>query len=189
MKICIKFLVITVVVLISIKVSAHVCNQKIKMTSGTFFNPENHLQSVFSDSTNADSLTLLKVNYPAVYRKLIKAYNNAENLKYLVEGKVLYASFNINRHKVSAVFSLRGYIRYSIANLGSELPKQITQKLKIEYPAYTIFFGREIKINNETLYQVIIEDSYEYRVINFMNEEMEEQRKVKKLCEFELARF
>lgn len=180
MKICIKFLVITAVTIISIKAGAHVCNQKIKITSGTFLNPEKHLQVIFSGSPIDDSLNLFIVNYPVVYRKLITSYNTAENLKYSTVGKALYITFNYNSHKITAVYSLSGKIRYSITNLGESLPIEITQKLKVEYPAYSIFNGKDIRMNNETIYQVIIENSYEYRVINIINDETQEIKKLKK---------
>jgi hypothetical protein len=161
---------------------AKICVRQMKTFSNKYllFQPTENFKNNLVKEIVLDSLNILKKKYPAVYKNLIREFSNAGNIKYTVEGKILYAFFNSNRHKVSAVYSLNGYNKYSITNLGTELPKNITEKIKTEYPAYTIFFGREIKADNETVYQVIIENRYGYRVINFLNEEIGEVKKIKK---------
>jgi hypothetical protein len=127
-----------------------------------------------------DSVNIIKEKYPAVYKNLMREFKNAVNIKFTLDGKVLFISFNNNLYKVFTAYSISGYNRYAVTDIGTALPKKIAEKIKIEYPAYTIFFGREIKADNETVYQVIIENRYGYRVIDFINEEMEEVKKIKK---------
>ena len=127
-----------------------------------------------------DSLNKLKVNYPGIYQNLIQEFKKIENLKYSIEGDALYVAFQNNANKTSAVFSFDGKRRYSITNTKGDLPKPISEKIKNEYPTYTIFSKKTIKTENETIYQVIVENNNEYRVINFLNEEMEELQKIRK---------
>jgi hypothetical protein len=78
------------------------------------------------------------------------------------------------------VYSPDGKIRYSIANLGLALPALITEQLKNEYPGFSVYYGKDIRVNNKTIYQVIIENKKEYRVIHFTDTEMEEVKRLKK---------
>lgn len=127
-----------------------------------------------------DSLLLLRENYPAVYLKLVTAFQNIEALHYTVDGKALHITLTSNRNKILTVYSPDGKIRYSITNLGLALPALITEQLKNEYPGFSVYYGKDIRINNKTMYQVIIENKKEYRVINFLDAEMEEVKRLKK---------
>lgn len=127
-----------------------------------------------------DSLLLLRENYPAVYQQLITQFNTIESVHYSVEGKVVRITLTSNRHKILTVYSPDGKIRYSIANLGLTLPALITEQLKNEYPGFSVYYGKHIRVNNKTMYQIIIENKNEYRVINFQDAEMEEVKRLKK---------
>ncbi|NOT90166.1 hypothetical protein [Ferruginibacter sp.] len=142
--------------------------------------PIEYLQVILLKKTEFDSLIKFKEKYPAVYKTFSQEFNNAENIKYTVDGKILFLTFNSKGYKVTAVYSMNGHNKYSITNIGTVLPKTVVDKIKTVYPAYTIFYGKSISISSETIYQVIIENNYEYRVINFSNEEMEEIKKNEK---------
>jgi len=142
--------------------------------------PSCYLKLPVLELAKDDSLNVFKENYPAVYKKLIKKFDNVKSLKYTIGKKLIYLSFSDKENKVDACFSQAGFIRYSISYMGTTLPETLIGKIKTVYPDYTIFYGKCIRISNETIYQVIIESNFEYRVINFSNEEMEEIKKCRK---------
>ena len=128
----------------------------------------------------ADPLLLLQKNYPVVYKNLLQEFNKVESLNYTLKGDELHISFSKNKNNVFTVYSIDGKFKCSIENMGLALPTDITEQLKKHYPAYSIFNGKNIKINNKTMYEVIIETENEYRVINFYDTEMEEIKSLKK---------
>ena len=127
-----------------------------------------------------DSLSLLKINYPLVYKTQVREFKNIGHLKYKVESDALYLAFDGNSNKTSAVFSLDGKRKYSVTDAAGCLSNNIKATIKAGYPGYSIFAGKEIKTSDKTIHQVIIENKLEYRVINFSGEEIEEQKKIKK---------
>jgi hypothetical protein len=179
MKNLIKYFATTAVTLLFIAAQAKAGNQKFKITSNwhSVFELREFLKQPVTALFTEDSVSIIKEKYPAVYKNLIHEFKNAMSIKFTLDGKVLFISFNNNLHKVFTAYSISGYNRYAISDIGTALPRTITEKIKIEYPAYTIFFSREIKLNSETMYQVIIENRYGYRVIDFLNEEMGEVKK------------
>jgi hypothetical protein len=138
------------------------------------------LQRINSGSPAADSLAELKKNYPLVYDHLFHEFKYAGSLHYSVEGNVLLISFINNSQKILAVYSTAGEFKHSIADVGLAIPPAITEQLKKEYPDFSIYYGREIRTNNKNMYEVIIENKYEYRLINFLDTEMEEVKILKK---------
>lgn len=142
--------------------------------------PSCYLKLPVVELAKDDSLNVFKENYPAVYKKLVKKFENVESLKYTRGNKVVYLSFTNNGHKVDACYSQAGFIRYSISYVGSLLPEDVIEKIKNYYTAYSVFYGKCIRVNSDTIYQVILENIYEYRVVNFSNEEMEEIQKSRK---------
>lgn len=128
----------------------------------------------------ADPLLLLQKNYPVVYKNLLQEFNKVESLNYTVKKEELHISFSRNKNNVFTVYSTDGKFKCSIENMGLALPADISEQLKKHYPAYSVFFGKNIKVNNKTMYEVIIENENEYRVINFYDAEMEEVKSLKK---------
>jgi hypothetical protein len=182
MKNLITFFATIVVTILFIAAQAKAGNRKFEIISNCY--PVVELQGFLKPTgielVAGDSVNIIKEKYPAVYKNLMHEFKNAVNIKFTLDGKVLYISFNNNLHKVFTAYSINGYNRYAVSDIGAALPRTIAEKIKIEYPAYTIFFGREIKLNSETMYQVIIENRYGYRVIDFVNEEMGEVKQFKK---------
>jgi hypothetical protein len=127
-----------------------------------------------------DSLLQLQKNYPPVYQHLIHEFKNAALVHYAVERDLLLISFTCDNHKILSVYTATGEFRHSIADIGLALPHTITEQLKKEYPAFTVYYGREIRANNKNMYQVVIENKYEYRLINFLDAEIEEVKRLKK---------
>lgn len=66
-----------------------------------------------------------------------------------------------------------------MADIGLTIPRTITAQLKKEYPAYSVYYGKEIRAKNKNLYQVVIGNKYEYRVINCEDTDMEEIKRLK----------
>lgn len=153
---------------------------KIVTNLNSISQPIEYLQVILQNKTECDSLIKFKEKYPAVYKTLLHEFGEVENIKYTAEEKVLYLSFYNNGQKVAAVYSINGHKRYSVTNIGTTLPKMISDKLKTEYPTYSVFYGKDIRKNNETIYQVIIENNIEYRVINLRDEEIQEIKQIKK---------
>lgn len=182
MKILMRILTTTMAVLIFSTTYAYLLKQKMETLSHhrAIAAPFNYLKIPVAALTKDDSLKKLKENYPLVYENLIKNFTYIQSLKYSMENKVLYLSFTSNGHRVDACFSQSGFLRYSVSYMATALPKSVIEKIKTEYPAYTIFYGKSIRVTSETIYQVFIENNFEYRVINFSNEEMEEIKKIKK---------
>jgi hypothetical protein len=127
-----------------------------------------------------DSLAELKKNYPLVYNHLVLEFKSAASFNYSVEGNVVLISFTNNSQKILAVYSTEGEFRHSITDIGLAIPNPITEQLKKEYPDFSIYYGREIRVNDKNMYQVVIENKYEYRLINFIDAEMEEVKRLKK---------
>jgi hypothetical protein len=182
MKNLIAFFTTITVTILFIVPQAKAGNQKFEIISNWYpvAGLRGFLKPAVTELVAGDPVNIIKEKYPAVYKNLMHEFKNAVNIKFTLEGKVLFISFNNNLHKVFTAYSTSGYNRYAISDMGTALPRRITEKIKIEYPGYTIFFGREIKVDNETVYQVIIENRYGYRVINFLNEEMGEVKKIRK---------
>lgn len=128
----------------------------------------------------ADSLFQLQKNYPPVYNHLIHEFKNVKALHYSVKGNALFISFTKNNHKIFTVYSTNGVFKHSIADIGMAIPGMITEQLKTEYPGYSVYYGKEIRANNSSSYQVVIENKNEYRLINFHDTEMEEVKRFKK---------
>jgi hypothetical protein len=135
---------------------------------------------VITASVTGDSLLQLQKNYPPVYRHLLHEFKNATSLHYSVEGNLLLISFTSNNQKILTVYSTSGEFRHSIADIGLALPRMITEQLKKEYPAYSVYYGKEIRADNKNMYQVVIENKQEFRLINFLDAEMEEIKRIKK---------
>jgi hypothetical protein len=127
-----------------------------------------------------DPILLLQKNYPSVYNTLLHDFSKATSLNYTVEGDVLHISFTSNSNRIFAVYASGGKLRYSITYVGLALPGMVTRQLKETYPAYSVYYGKEIRTDNNILYQVIIENEHEYRVINILDGEMREVRRNKK---------
>jgi hypothetical protein len=139
--------------------------------------PLNNTMNLFN---NADSLFQLQKNYPPVYNHLLNEFKEVKELYYSARGNTLFISFTKNNQKIFTVYSTNGVFRHSIADIGMAIPAMITEQLKTEYPGYSVYYGKEIRTNNKNTYQVVIENKNEYRLINFIDAEMEEVKRFKK---------
>jgi hypothetical protein len=142
--------------------------------------PNKNTVVVQQNPAQEDSLNSLRKNFPVVYKKLIRQFMHVQNLSYAVKGNLLSVVFMHEKNKITLVLSKKGRRFYSIDNLDTGLPTAILEKIKAEYPSYAVFYKRKIRTKLEIIYQVIIEDSHEYKVIIFCGDEMLEQQQVKK---------
>lgn len=182
MKNLIKFFETIAVTLLFTATLAKAGNQKSEIISNRHvaIGLKAFFKSAATGLVAGDPVNIIKEKYPAVYKNLIHEFKNAENIKFKPDGKVLFIWFTNNLHKVFAAYSIRGYKKYAISDIGTALPRPITEKIKIQYPGYSIFCGKEIRAANEIIYQVIIDNPYNYRVINFNEDEMNETKKINK---------
>jgi hypothetical protein len=181
----IKFIAATAALFILSSAGANTGNEEngtsLNLHTGLTIFPTGYPEFPGNDTDKTDSLQALSKKYPAVVKMLFKEFRNAENIKYAVKDNLLYLSFKNNGQKVAAVYSMNGHNEYSISNIGTALPRSISDKLKVKYPAYAVFYGRNISVNSETFYQVILESEHEYKVVNLQNEEIEEISRIKKM--------
>lgn len=138
------------------------------------------LNNTMISFNTTDSLFQLQKNYPPVYNHLINEFKKVSSLRYSVKGNTLFISFTKNKHKILTTYSVNGEFRHSITDIGTALPGMITEQVKKEYPGYSVYYGKEVKANNKTSFQVVIKNKYEYRLINFFDTEMEEVKRIKK---------
>jgi hypothetical protein len=118
--------------------------------------------------------------YPHVLRKLQADFKAISNLEYSVTGNRVYLSFKDNDRPVSSVYSKKGKIRYSILHLGTGLSGPVYERIKKEYPGYTVFYARYIKTKKENLYHIILENQFEYRIIKLTHAVSEELSSMEK---------
>ncbi|MEP7376422.1 MAG: hypothetical protein ABI675_23695 [Chitinophagaceae bacterium] len=182
MKVRIQSGVIAMMTMIAINSRANVQHQPLNntMPSGYSYVAAEGAKQTMVFFIIQDSLLLLQKNYPAVYNHLLREFKNATSLYYSADENILLISFTSNHHKILTVYSTNGEFRHSIAEIGTELPGMIAEQLKKEYPAYSVYYGKEIRTNNKNIYQVVIENDYEYRLVNFLDSEMEEVKRLKK---------
>jgi hypothetical protein len=173
---------ITIMMMIVVNSRANVQNQPLNSTTPSGYSciTVDRAKPPMVPFIIRDSLLRLQKNYPAVYNHLVQEFKNATSLCYSVDGNILLISFTSNHHKILTVYSTSGEFRHSVADIGTALPVMITEQLKKEYPAYSVYYGKEIRTNNKNIYQVVIENEYEYRLINFLDAEMEEVKRLKK---------
>jgi hypothetical protein len=135
---------------------------------------------VYSKS-KTDTTGILEIDYPGAAANFAAVFPLATNQVWIREAGSLYVSFTREGKKVSAVFTPQGAMSYSIAFIRlADIPVEIIEKIKTSYGGYSIVSAKEITIDDNTIYQVLLETLFEYIVIRFGNGEMEETEKVKK---------
>ena len=147
--------------------------------ANSFLNAQSFIDNPVQFDTK-DSLHQLQKNYPVVYKHLLHEFKNVSSLFYTVKGNILFISFVNGNHKIFTVYSVNGEFSHSIADLGLELPNTVSEQIRKQYPAYAVYYGKEIRTNEKNTYQVVIENKYEYRLINLLDTGIEEIKRLKK---------
>jgi len=145
-------------------------NQHRSMKSNQYDSPA--IDLIHSSPLREDSTESFRKNYPALYQKLLFAYNKVEGLRYSVFGNSIYIQFNNQKNSINTVYSLKGKQQYTIINLAHSLSKDDSVLIRSSYPDYTVFYSKEILCENNSIVQVILENKNSYKIININNREI-----------------
>jgi hypothetical protein len=70
-------------------------------------------------------------------------------------------------------------MNYSITNLDiSSVPENLKEKIKAEYKAYSIFCAKEIINGEDKLYEMVLENDTEFRVVQIASDKITETNKI-----------
>ncbi len=129
-----------------------------------------------------------KKNYPAVisesdYSRAVKNFTalfpSASETSWIKEDNTLFAYFLNKGNSASAVFSTRGNMNYSITLLdAASLPASVKRKIKAVYKGYSVFCTKEIISDELKMYEVVLENDTEFRVVQTTLDEMIETNKI-----------
>lgn len=133
-----------------------------------------------TEQTVESPLNQLRAEYPQVHKKLVTAYAFIQDLRYETAGKNLYLFFKSSHQKVNAVFATNGKMKYTVTDLGVNLPGELAGMLLKNYPAYRIFYGRVINTGPEEIYHIVLENSHEYKLLNIASWEITELSSTRK---------
>ncbi len=129
-----------------------------------------------------DTVGILEIDNPGVAARFAAVFPLAANQVWIKEAGSLYVSFIWEGKKVSAVFNLKGSMSYSIASIKlGDIPAGIAEKIKTGYNGYSMVNAKEITVDADTIYHVLLETRFEYVVVSCSNDEIEEREKVKKI--------
>jgi hypothetical protein len=125
---------------------------------------------------------MLESVYPDVAQKFTRLFPDASGQFWIKEDRILYVYFLNNKSKMSAVFSLQGQMVYAIANLEiSAVPGVVITQVQKAYRAYSLFNVKEIITGDTRVYEFVLENSKEYRVVQLTDTEIMETDKIKKI--------
>lgn len=134
--------------------------------------------SVYSGKKNYPAI-ISESDYPRATKSFTLLFPSASETSWIKEDNTLFAYFLNKGNKASATFSTRGTMNYSITLLdAASLPKNVKRKIKAMYTGYSIFCAKEIISDELTLYEVILENDTEFRVVQTASDEMIETNKV-----------
>jgi hypothetical protein len=115
------------------------------------------------------------INIKAI-RDFVRSYRNASGEKWyeLSDGFVVH--FYMNNNKYRAFYKFNGdWLHTLSAYGGDQLPSLIRHKVKSVYYDYSIFLVTEIKLSDNTIYLVKIEDKTSWKTIKVCEgEDMQE---------------
>lgn len=116
-------------------------------------------------------VAILEIDYPEIAAGFSTVFPAASNPLWLKEGNSLYVYFLNMDKKVTAVFSDKGRMSYSIAVLNlADIPEFFIHKIKKEYPFFSFFSGKQIQAGGYTAYELIIENGNEFIALSTTDE-------------------
>lgn len=145
-------------------------NQHRVMKSNQYDSPA--IDLMHSTPLREDSTETFRKNYPSLYQKLLFAYNKVEGLRYSVFGNSIYIQFNNEKNSINTVYSLKGKQQYTIINLAHSLSKDDSLLIRSNYPDYTVFYSKEIRSEDNSILQVVLENKTSFKIININNREI-----------------
>jgi hypothetical protein len=124
-------------------------------------------------------VVILESNFPKVARKFADKFPASTKPLWIKEGATLFAYFLNSGKRAAAAFSSGGYMNYSITNLDiSSVPENLKEKIKAEYKAYSIFCAKEIINGEDKLYEMVLENDTEFRVVQIASDKITETNKI-----------
>lgn len=122
---------------------------------------------------------ILESDYPKVARNFAAIFPAATDQLWIKQDNALFAYFLNHNQKVSAVFNLGGGLNYAVTNIDAQyIPATVRKEIKSNYGSYDILSTREIILNDDTCYLVVLENNYEYISIRVTGNIVEETQRV-----------
>jgi hypothetical protein len=136
--------------------------------------------SVYAGKKNYPAI-ISESDYPRAIKNFTALFPSASKTSWIKGDNTLFAYFLNNGNSASASFSTGGNMNYSITMLDlASVPEKVKRKLKAGYRAYSIFCAKEIISDELKLYEVVLENDTEFRVIQTTADEMIETNKILK---------
>lgn len=134
-------------------------------------------------SANTIIPNTISSNYPKLMKRFSALFQNNSNQQWTEVNQTLFVSFiNNNGQKARACFTKDGIMNYAITDSDwKQLPEELQQHIKSNYPGYTVFNAIEIEAYNTTAHQVILEDVDGFITLKSTADGVEEITHVSKL--------
>lgn len=142
--------------------------------------PGTNMSLHFSDKDQVDINP--ETEYPVVVKRFRKLFPGATKEAWYKEENSLFVYFFHWGNKMTAVFNLQGSLNYAIANLEiADLPGRFIDKIERLYKGYGFFNVKQIMRADCSAYEIVLVNLCEYVIINVTEEEITEQRRVRKI--------
>jgi hypothetical protein len=120
-------------------------------------------------------------DYPKATKNFAVLFPSASKTSWAKGDNTLFAYFLNNGNSASAAFSTGGNMNYSITILDQvSVPAKVKRKIKVAYSGYSIFCAKEIISDELKLYEVVLENDIEFRIVQTTSDEMIETNKILK---------
>ncbi|MEO6705791.1 MAG: hypothetical protein ABIN04_08090 [Ginsengibacter sp.] len=138
--------------------------------------------TTFTASANTVAPNNISTDYPNLIKRFSHSFQDAGNQQWTETDNYLFVSFINKGKKARACFTKEGTMNYVITDCDPEqLPASLQQRVKTDYPGYSIFNAKEVNAYNTTTHQVILEDADRFITIISTNEGVEETNTVNKI--------
>jgi hypothetical protein len=118
-------------------------------------------------------------DYPRATKNFAALFPSASETSWIKQDNTLFAYFLNKGNSASAAFSTLGNMNYSITMLDlASVPEKVKRKIKVAYRGYSIFCAKKIISDELKLYEVVLENVSEYRVVQTTSGEMIETNKI-----------
>lgn len=123
---------------------------------------------------------LVEEVFPKAMRKFYTIFPKATHPLWVKEHHVLFVRFLNNDSPAFAAFSFNGEMNYAISSIAvSKIPETIAGTVKNRYPLYSIINAREIITNDDTLYELVLQNTNGYIVVQANDNEIIETKRLR----------
>jgi hypothetical protein len=128
---------------------------------------------------NKNAAIISESGYARAIKNFAKLFPVASETSWIREDKTLSAYFLNKGNKAFAVFSIYGDMNYAVTLLDAvSVPEEVKRNIKARYKTYSIFCAREIINDDLTMYEVVLENDTEFRVVQTTLDEVIETNKI-----------